>query len=289
MIVSAQIVGDTEHPGTHPAALLPWWSFGKTILAAASFKLADQGRLHLDTPLDGHPFTLRQLLAHTAGLRDYGALPDYQAAVARGDIAWPVEELLARAKAGDLLFAPGQGWSYSNIGYLHVRQAIERATDSELRSALHATIFAPLGIHAVMTRRRDDMQRLLWPSLHGYDPNWVYHGLIVGTAPDAARLLHRLFTLNFLSDESRAAMFASRPLPFALTGRPFGKPTPGTGLMIDPQGPLGMWYGHTGGGPGSSCAIYRFRDLNPPRTVAAFSDGEDDGAIERAVLDLARS
>jgi CubicO group peptidase (beta-lactamase class C family) len=207
--------------------------------------------------------------------------------VARGDAAWPVDELLRRADANRLLFAPGQGWSYSNIGYLFVREQIERATDSELRSALHATVFAPLGVHAFVTRRRDDMQRLAFANIHSYDPNWVYHGLIVGTAPDAARLLHRLFATAFLSDASKAAMFESVPLPFVLTGRPFVTPTPGTGLMIDPDGPRGLWYGHTGGGPGSVSAVYRFPGLEPPRTVAAFADDRDEDAIERTVLELA--
>ena len=289
VILSAHIIGDAEHICGASDALVPWWSYGKTILAAAAFKLAEQGRLPLDTPLEGEPFTLRQLLAHTAGVRNYGPLADYHAAVARGDDAWPAAEMLARANAGELLFAPGTGWSYSNIGYYYVRREIERAVDAELGSALHATIFAPLGLHAGMTRQRDDMQRLAWPNLRSYDPNWVYHGLIVGTPADAARLLHRLFTTAFLSEFSRTAMFQSIPLPFVLQGRPFGKPTPGTGLMIDPAGPHGMWYGHSGGGPGSASAVYRFPDIDPPRTVAAFADSDDDAALERHVLALARS
>ena len=287
MIVAAQIVGGREITDDHAHALLPWWSFTKTVQAAAALKLAEQGRLDLDVPLDGKPFTLRQLLAHRAGVRDYGGLADYHAAVARGEDAWPVATLLERARADELLFTPGQGWSYSNIGYLFARREIECAAGADLRTALDAILFVPLGIHAFVATRRDDMQRLLWSDLHGYDPNWVYHGLVVGTAIDAARFLDRLFTTAFLSDASRQAMFDSVPLPFGVTGRPFGKPTPGTGLMIDPEGPLGPWFGHTGGGPGSSSAVYRFPGLDPPRTVAAFADHEDDGAIERSVLQLA--
>lgn len=285
MIVSAQIIAGRDVTDAYAAAILPWWSFGKTVIAATTFKLAEQGRLDLDTPLAGKPFTLRQLLAHRAGVRDYGGLADYHAAVARGDMAWAAEDLLNRARADELLFTPGTGWSYSNIGYLLVRQEIERAADAELRTALHDIAFGPLGVHAVMVRRREDMQRVPWPQLHGYDPNWVYHGLILGTAIDAVRFLDRLFTTNFLSETSRNAMLDSIPLPFAVTDRPFSKPTPGTGLMIDPEGPLGPWFGHTGGGPHSSSAVYRFPNLN--RTVAAFADHEDAGAIERTVLDLA--
>ena len=131
------------------------------------------------------------------------------------------------------------------------------------------------------------MQQVLWRNIHGYDPNWVYHGLIVGTASDAARFLHRLFTSTFLSPESQAAMFAAVPLPFPLPDRPFVQPLPGTGLMIDPRSRHGMMAGHTGGGPGSVSAVYRFPDLDPPRTVAAFADNDDEAALERHVLELA--
>jgi CubicO group peptidase (beta-lactamase class C family) len=185
------------------------------------------------------------------------------------------------------LAVPGQAWSYSNIGYYFVRREIERASDSELGSALHATVFAPLGVHAFMTRERDDMQRLAFANIGSYDPNWVYHGLIVGTALDAARLLHRAFTSEFLSADSRAAMIQSSAPLDALPGRPFVTPTPGTGLMIDPDGLLGMWFGHSGGGPGSVCAVYHFPDLSPARSISVFADADNEGAVERRVLELA--
>jgi CubicO group peptidase (beta-lactamase class C family) len=287
VIVSARIVGGAEVDEGPAHALLPWWSFGKTVLAIAALRLVEQGKLALDEPVEDKAYTLRQLLAHRAGVTDYGRLADYHAAVARGETAWPVDELLRRADANRLLSEPGQAWSYSNIGYYFVRREIERASDSELGSALHATVFAPLGVHAFLMRERDDIQRLAFGNLASYDPNWVYHGLIVGTALDAARLLYRVFTSEFLSADSRAAMFqASAPLG-ALPNRPFVTPTPGTGLMINPDGPLGRWYGHTGGGPGSVCAVYHFPYLSPARSVAAFADEDDEGAIERVVLEMA--
>jgi len=287
VILAARIVGGSESDFGAPHALVPWWSFGKTVLAIAAFRLVEQGKLALDEPLEAKPYTLRQLLAHRAGLTDYGRLSEYHAAVARGEPAWPVDELLRRANANRLLSEPGQTWRYSNIGYYFVRREIERASDSALGSALHATVFAPLGIHAFLTRERDDMQRLAFADLGAYDPNWVYHGLIVGTALDAARLLYRVFTSDFLSVQSRAAMLQASPPLDALTGRPFVTPTPGTGLMIDPDGPFGMWYGHSGAGPGSVCAVYHLPDMSPPRSVAVFADQDDEGVVERRVLELA--
>ncbi len=59
--------------GPEPAPLpVPWWSLTKTALAAAALALVAGGALALDRPLPGKPFTLRQLLQHTAGVPDYG-------------------------------------------------------------------------------------------------------------------------------------------------------------------------------------------------------------------------
>ena len=63
------------------AADVPWWSFGKTVIAAAALALVRDGQLALDEPLPDRPYTLRQLLQHRAGLTEYGRLPAYHEAV----------------------------------------------------------------------------------------------------------------------------------------------------------------------------------------------------------------
>ena len=84
----------------HPHALpVPWWSLTKTVLAASSLTLVAEGRLALDAPCRFGPFTLRQLLRHTAGVREYGSLADYHEAVARNDPPWSEQELLRRVDA----------------------------------------------------------------------------------------------------------------------------------------------------------------------------------------------
>ena len=83
---------------------VPWWSVTKTAIAAAALTLVGEGRLDLDAPFAGRAYTLRQLLQHRAGLRDYGAMPAYQEAVARHDrrAAWPSARAAGAAAAGDL-------------------------------------------------------------------------------------------------------------------------------------------------------------------------------------------
>ena len=81
---------------------LPWWSFGKTVLAAAALALVRDGLLELDAELADGPFSLRQLLRHQAGLADYGELADYHAAVASQAAPWPAEEMLLKIEGGFL-------------------------------------------------------------------------------------------------------------------------------------------------------------------------------------------
>ncbi|MGE4055859.1 MAG: serine hydrolase domain-containing protein, partial [Vicinamibacterales bacterium] len=134
----------SEHPDSQP--LVPWWSFSKTILAAAVLVLVDRGTLDLDAQLTDASYTLRHLLQHTSGLPDYGGNREYQRAVAAGESPWPIEELLGRVKPSSPLLPAGTRFLYSNIGYLFVRQIIERATNVDLEESLRTLVLDPLGI-----------------------------------------------------------------------------------------------------------------------------------------------
>src|SRR5262245_6405939 len=154
--------------------LVPWWSFAKTVLAAAALVLVDRRQLALDSPVGSAPYTLRHLLQHTSGLPDYGPNPDYHRAVAAGDPPSPIDELLRRVNASTLLFAPGTRFSYSNIGYLFVRQIIERAADADLGDALKALVLDPLGIESVFVANTpEELDTIVWGNTRRYDPRWV--------------------------------------------------------------------------------------------------------------------
>jgi D-alanyl-D-alanine carboxypeptidase len=251
--------------------LVPWWSFTKTLLAAAALTLVSQRKLQLDAPLEGASYTLRHLLQHTTGLRDYGAVPDYHAAVAAAEEPWSREELLRRAKADALLFAPGTAWAYSNIGYLYVRELVEGAVDADLQTALNTLVVRPLGITgAFVASTREDWDRTLWGGARGYHPGWVYHGLVVGSPSAAATLLHRLLFSDAMPPALRAEMLTPLLIGGAFQGRPAVAPGYGLGLMIDTASPLGRVVGHTDQGPGSTWCVYSMMDLREPRTLAAF-------------------
>ncbi len=287
--LAVSCVGDGALSGDVSAGAVPWWSVTKTCMAAAALILAQRGKLKLDEPLAGRPFTLRQLLRHEAGLRDYAELPEYFAAVERNDPPWEQDDLLARVRIGTPAYQPGVGWTYSNAGYLLVRRAIEDAYGAGLDPALQALVFAPVGVTGVrIAREPGELAVAAFGNPLNYHPGWVYHGLALGTPGDAALWMHRLMTGHLLPPSALAQMLDRRGLDVPLTAaRPWSTAGYGLGVMMDIATPLGRCAGHSGEGPGSVCAVYHFPDLELPRTVAAFAPHQNEAEVEHLTIETA--
>lgn len=126
-------------------------SCGKMFTAAGIELLAQDGRLRLDDPLARyypdapaawHRITIRQLLAHTSGIKDYGeAEIDY-----RKDHT--DEELLAAMQKLPIEFEPGTQWSYSNSGYVILGLLTTRLAGRHWSDFQSERIFKPLGMES---------------------------------------------------------------------------------------------------------------------------------------------
>ena len=282
------------------------YSFSKTIVAAALLRLVAAGRLSLHDTLGRflpqHPLTakitLRAALAHTSGLPDYGGLAEYHAAVRSSSPPWSREEFLARTGADRLLFEPGSSFAYSNIGYMWLRDVLTRASDGDMATVLRREIFDPLGVTtASVPETKSDLADFTFgPSRYlanggtpmdviaRYDPGWIATGVVGSSATDATRILRGIMTTLLpppLRDEMMTAVTR-----FAATepGRPWRQPAYGLGLQIDCDESSGPIYGHTGGGPGVSPAVFHFPRRDPPLTLAVITDGEDIGLAETLLL-----
>jgi D-alanyl-D-alanine carboxypeptidase len=279
--------GSTGSTGSASSSF-PWWSFTKTVLAICALRLVEQGRLDLDGLRPNKPYTLRQLLQHRAGVPNYGSLPAYHEAVARNDVPWPREYLLEAVGGDRLDFRPGTGWAYSNVGYMFVREAIEEASGLSLAGALEELVLAPLGVPSVrLATTLADFNDVFWAELRNYDPRWVYHGCLVGTPVDAAKVLHALFFGPILKPETLGTMLERYDLGGAIAGRPWTRCGYGLGLMSGQIGEAGKAIGHSGCGPFSVNAVYHFRDVAAPITVATFTDGADEGLAESEAVSIA--
>ena len=147
-------------------------SMSKTFTAALILALQQEGRLGLDVPaatylpeLDLDPaITVRQLMDHTSGLRDYFFHARIDAALLKApDRRWAPEDALRYV--GKPYSKPGRGWHYSNTNYLILGLLAERVGAAPLGSQLRARFFEPLGLSDTFYQPSEAPRG---PIAHGY-------------------------------------------------------------------------------------------------------------------------
>lgn len=160
-----------------PASILEAGSVSKQFTAAAVVLLALDGKLGLDDdvrryfpelPVYAQPITIRHLLTHTSGLRDWGAIAALE--------GWPrstraytnahVLEIARRQRA--LNHAPGTAYSYTNTGYNLLALLVERVSGQSLADFTRDRLFRPLGM--ANTSWRDDHTRIVPGRALAYAP-----------------------------------------------------------------------------------------------------------------------
>lgn len=157
-------------------SILEAGSVSKQFTAAAILLLAQDGKLSLDDPVRrwvpevpdfGKPLTLRHLLHHISGLRDWGSIA--------GIGGWPrntraldhghVLQIISRMR--ELNFPPGTEYEYSNSNYNLLAIVAERASGESLPAFTKRRIFEPLGMTS--TSWRDDAMRVVRNRALSYD------------------------------------------------------------------------------------------------------------------------
>lgn len=150
-------------------------STSKQFTAAAIILLARDGRLGLDddirkylpeVPNYGVRITIRHLLHHVSGLRDWGGAaaiegwPRDSRTVNNGDV------LAIVARQRSLNFVPGSHYLYSNTNFNLLAIIVQRVSGQSLAAFTRARIFAPLGMSE--TRWRDDHTAVVPHRAHAY-------------------------------------------------------------------------------------------------------------------------
>lgn len=154
----AQAYGDQHRDGSPPSVnrRYPVASISKQFTAAALLMLEAEGKLSLDDPVAKYlptltgadRITVRQLLAHTSGYRDYWP-QDFDFAL----MAEPVTpmEILERWAKAPLDYEPGTQWQYSNTGYTAAGLIAEQVAKQPLFDYLGHRVFEPLGMDVLDT------------------------------------------------------------------------------------------------------------------------------------------
>ncbi|WP_396626766.1 serine hydrolase domain-containing protein, partial [Luteitalea sp.] len=152
---------ELETPAT-PDTIYQSGSLGKQFTAAGILLLAEDGKLKLDDrlaqhfpegPSAWHRITIRHLLTHTSGLKDYGSDElDYRRDYSEAD-------LLTVVRSMPLEFEPGTQWSYSNTGYLLLGLLTSRLTGTHWSEFQAARVFRPLGMSTTRVISERDIIR----------------------------------------------------------------------------------------------------------------------------------
>jgi D-alanyl-D-alanine carboxypeptidase len=281
------------------------YSVTKIFIALTYLGYADRNLLSLDDPVSAwlpidlpRGVTLRRLLNHTAGIPDYGRLPEYhQAVMSHPGTPWTDEEFLKRAMTSGLEFEPGTRFNYSNTGYLLLRRLLDRLAAGGFAGAVHKHILEPLGLEA--TFLPEDPEGLI-PLVPGestlvgpavtdvrgvYHPHWVGHRVLASTVHDLLRFAPALTSGCLLSSERLQEMLTG--VEVGVDSHPFKRPRYGLGVMLDQPGNDHGVVGHLGGGPGYGAALFRtYGPGSAPTIVVVLSNRDGDSAVERVALTL---
>lgn len=171
-------LAELEHriPAT-PSTVYEAGSVSKQFTAAAILLLADDGRLSLDDdvrrwlpelPDYGRTITIRHMLNHTSGLRDWGSVVALEG-WPRGSRAMEQSQVLeVVARQGALNFEPGSEWLYSNSGYNLAAIIVARISGQSFADFTRERLFGPLGM--THTGWRDDYTAIVPGRAAAYTP-----------------------------------------------------------------------------------------------------------------------
>lgn len=270
----------------------------KTMTGTVILQLAQEKKLRLDDPVskyhlgvpNGENITIEQLLNMRSGLQDYTSAPEFARAVdAAPERIWTPDEMLAISFAQRPVFAPGEGYLYSNANTVLLGLIIEQLTGKTLAQVFDQRIFRPLGLtHTLLpapsssTIPRAHSQGYMYGTFSDFikgplspeqvasanagtlepmnwtvlNPSWAFSaGAVISTTRDLARYVKALVDGKLLSDKMQEQRLAS-----VLPIDPNNPDGPRYGEAIVKYGEL---YGHQGELPGFNS----FMGYDPKRDI----------------------
>ncbi len=278
-------------------------SMTKPMVAVAVFQLIEKGTWSLRTTIDDvlpglwpgrGKVTVAQLMNHTSGMPDH--VNDLFASVPRmtpqimedlTDGQWTHAQIIAKARRLRWKFTPGDGWAYSNTGYVVLSMMLEKATGLPIGELLKQRVFRRAGMnqtrlhnsawvpsprmedYVIDGRRKERLQKVnmsIWSGAAG----------ATATAADVT---------DFWAVLMRGGLVSQRSVNRMIT--PVGAAQDsdyGYGIQVsdDIYSGKGKLYGHSGGGFGSTALSLTSRD--GWRRMAYMMTGRPLGGIEEVDL-----
>ncbi len=264
----------------------PIYSITKSFTAIATMMLVEDGKISLDDPISKHlsgispagsAVTIRQLLNHTSGIRNYQDRPPEPDEELTDDTLPSYTKWVADIT---LVSPPGERWDYQDTGYYLLGRLIEKVSGKPYEQFLRERIFRPLGMNETHLLTFDE---LIPNRAAGY--SWrdgafrnarqvklatqLGNSGLVSTVIDMAKWDASLYTDKLLKPASLDQMWTNATLKNGQIVSSYG-----LGFGLTPfRGRRRV--GHTGGGPGFVSAYSRFIDDKVTVIVLANADQEE--------------
>jgi CubicO group peptidase (beta-lactamase class C family) len=194
------------------------YSASKQFTAMIIMRLAEEGKIGLDEPITtylpyyrkdtGGKITVHNMLTHSHGIPDppMDSMPLI--------ITESPEEIIKKYFSGDLMYDPGQKFSYSGVGGYTILGAIaEKVSGKILKELLQERIFDPLGmrnshyydVKTVIERKAVDYRYEGKQLVHRLQPYYIINAFgascIVTTVDDLYRWDRALYTNKLLGSD----------------------------------------------------------------------------------------
>ena len=284
-------------------------SIGKTFVAATILALAGEGMIELDARIasylpdvdwlsrlpNGDTISIRHLLTHSSGLPEHLSEPAFGRAFSQragfDTVPFTAQELVSFVFGKQPLFRAGQGWSYTDTGYILLGLIVENVSGQSWIGQIENRFIVPLGLTLTMPSNHKDLTDLaagylakenpfgLPEKTHGSDGRMVWNpaiedagGGFVSTSFDLARWGSALYRGQVLPAEMSRELFeAVRITP--------NDPTRlyGAGVSIVTGGEFGPVYGHGGHIPGYVSSLRYYPELG---ASIAFQINTDIGLVD---------
>lgn len=274
-----------------PASVFDAGSVVKQFVAAATLLLVQDGRLSLtadihtylpELPDYGRPITIDHLMTHTSGIRDWtglGPLTGRQ-----------VDALTLTLRQRALDFPPGEEWSYSNGGYVLLKEIVARVSGTSFGEFARTRLFEPLGMRS--TTYEADLRRVVRHRALAYEKagrDWRLDVQLDNDRGGGGALLSTpadLLAWNDAITGKALGPFVTEKLqePARLNnGRTLGY---GRGLFLDVHR-SGRVQWHSGGAGGYGTFVARFPEHGfAVATMCNAGDAASGGAYARRLFEL---
>ena len=267
-------------------------SLSKPVSAVLTIKLAEEGHLALDDSvrkfmpdLPGRydPVTIRRLLSHQSGIREYANLDEVFSTRHYATLEDAAKTIFV---ASPLLFEPGAKTAYTTFGYTLLGAVLERAMGRRFKQLLEDRIggFAVDDFTAAIPNRVRPYRKSSgskWENAPAFDASNKYPGGgLLSSAADYARFLISTSSNRLLRKESVAEMWTPQRLadgsivPFATLGW-------ATGKRGDHR-----YVTHGGLQPGSTTVMHWFPGLGSGSVILCNAEGPDLDQLQERILSI---